>query len=223
MPLIECPDCYASVSDSAETCIRCGAPLATGPKLKLTSSSSKRPVVLIVCSVIAAVFAWEAIRVLPGAVDSALKSYYGQPQHSVAVTGNYDSTPKITNETPHDKFSSDAPPRANSPEKVHAIMKNKAMIVNRETPVMVNSILKLTRVDYRHSTKTMTYNYQVKGRGFAAIDTSVVEQGLQRRYCQDEEYRELRENGVAARFVYWDMSVGILETKVANCRYIAGS
>jgi hypothetical protein len=220
MPLIECPDCYASVSDSAEACIRCGAPMAGGSRLKFPSSN--KPIILIACGVIAAVFAWEAMRVVPGAVDSALRNHYGQSQHT-AVTGNYAFTPEKRSSASGNTYSGGASSQANSPDKIYAIMNSKAMIVNREAPIMVNSMLKLTRVDYRHSTRTMTYNFQVKGDGFATVDRSVIEQGLQRRYCQDEEYRELRENGIAARFIYWDMSVGILETKVSNCRYIASS
>lgn len=46
MPLIPCPDCGRQISDRAQSCLECGAPIAAGPHPVASASPATREVII---------------------------------------------------------------------------------------------------------------------------------------------------------------------------------
>lgn len=74
MPLINCPDCAAEVSDRAPSCLRCGAPIASaveskaaGAALTTTQGTSKK---LKMQSLLSSILFWLGVALTIGMAQS---------------------------------------------------------------------------------------------------------------------------------------------------------
>ena len=92
--------------------------------------------------------------------------------------------------------------RKESEKRVWALMRERTMIVNRTTPSAVNLKLTLVEANYKHSIRTMIYTYKASD-GLELESMSGLDNLLQNRYCNEEEFELLRENDVMANWVYW--------------------
>ena len=102
-------------------------------------------------------------------------------------------------------------------EELYTYMREKEAAINRSTPILVNRLLKLTRVHFRLSTRTMTYHYEVIPRDYDIEDVPDVMRNLQARYCTEDEYADLRGNNAPARFIYWKRGARVLEMTARGC------
>lgn len=202
----ECNNCYKSNDAKAAFCGSCGQPMAavqtmvspTHAVMMQPKANSSRQVMFLGIALIAGVAVWEAAQVLPGKVDNYLASRYASHQEdSVYIT-----EPVVN---------------VYDDRGLYNAMRDIESAINRDTPKMVNQVLKLSNVNYRPSQKTMTYNYEVRGASFHSVPVSTIESGLYRRYCKGTDFAELRANKVSAKFIYWDDGRRLLERNLSDC------
>ena len=163
--------------------------------------SGNKQILVTVCAVAATLVLWEAAKVLPGKIDVAL-----QERYSTVVE-------------PQETVFANAPPvvLTQNRERLYGLMKGREAAINRETPIMVNQMLKLNSVHYSPSAKTMSHHYEILSDQFLHVDHRTVVNGLKSRYCASDEFEELKVNQVAAKFIYWDSGARKFEYTVNGC------
>lgn len=189
MALVNCRECNGQVSDLASKCIHCGAPLRTGNTL-LSSNVFWVAIVVGLASIIA-ILGYKLT--IPGKTSTYTDDYISADSAADMRPYSYQIESQSTVSGKGSKTED---------ERIYGIMVGREQIINRNLPHVINPMLKLDDVNYRHSTKQITYSYLVMREPLPMLSSPTLNERLQARYCSEEEFRLYRENGVSVRFSY---------------------
>lgn len=204
MPLINCPDCGNSISDRAPSCIHCGAPMGSqaATKLPMTPFAKLLALALVAaCGVIAYRLYVLAYPPLQTPTAEQLIEQTAEPDLSTYTGGAYAQALMKSEHAGVDVKD----------KRTFALMNERQLMMNKSTPRLLNPLLTLRDVNYRHSEKSIDYNYTVNDQlDIRSIDD--LKQSLHKRYCEAEEYALMRELNVEVVWRYWNKSGMLLKT-----------
>lgn len=204
MPLINCPDCGNNISDRAASCIHCGAPIASRAVTRqpLTPLAKVLALALIAACLLIAyrvyTLTYKPLRAVTAEdlIEQVTES--NLPTHVGGVYAQSIMNSKHPNTDVTDK-------------RTFALMNERQLMINRSAPRLVNPLLTLRDVNYRHTERTIHYNYLVNNR-LNINSIATLEQSLNERFCEKDQYALMRELEVSVTWTYWNASGMLLKT-----------
>jgi len=214
-----CQSCYRDNPDGANFCIKCGAQLEiqnvviggkaeTIPAAKATARLSTTNVLLSLIIILLSVIAYKGASLFTSSaqqsgVASSVAPHEGGSYYQALVSSQ--------THLPMDE------------RERYAIFNEREIVMNRELPRMLGPTLKLSEVNYKHSAKSPEMDYVFQGTGnFRISDKASLNERLQNRYCDHNEFLMHRSYTGKVNWVYWSRN-GLMIHKYTSENCPAGT